>query len=67
MICAVEDAEQVTGGRWMGHPDGAGPRRRVQRLLADPDVAGHAGRTMPVDELAEEYGFNDLVPVAAST
>lgn len=34
--------------------------RAVRVLLADPDVARHAGRTIPVAELAAEYGFADV-------
>lgn len=36
------------------------PGRAVRALLADPDVARHAGRTIPVAELAAEYGFTDV-------
>ncbi len=35
------------------------PGRAVRALLHDPDVARHAGRTLPVDDLAAEYGFTD--------
>jgi NAD(P)-dependent dehydrogenase (short-subunit alcohol dehydrogenase family) len=33
--------------------------RAVRALLEDPDVARHAGRTLPVADLAEAYGFTD--------
>lgn len=36
------------------------PGRAVRALLADADVARHAGRTIPVAELAREYGFTDV-------
>lgn len=36
------------------------PGRAVRALLQDPDVARHAGRTIPVAELAAEYGFTDV-------
>ena len=36
------------------------PGRAVRALLEDPYVARHAGRTIPVAELAEEYGFDDV-------
>ncbi|MPZ67431.1 MAG: SDR family oxidoreductase [Pseudonocardiaceae bacterium] len=36
------------------------PGRAVRALLQDPDVARHAGRTIPVAELAQEYGFRDI-------
>lgn len=36
------------------------PGRAVRALLTDPDVARHAGRTIPVAELAQEYGFTDI-------
>lgn len=32
----------------------------MRALLQDPQVARHAGRTIPVAELAEEYGFRDI-------
>jgi NAD(P)-dependent dehydrogenase (short-subunit alcohol dehydrogenase family) len=35
--------------------DSAGSAVRV--LLRDPEVARHAGRTIPVADLAEQYGF----------
>ncbi|NRQ37511.1 SDR family oxidoreductase [Nonomuraea sp. NN258] len=35
------------------------PGRAVRALLEDPDVARYAGRTLPVADLAEEYGFSD--------
>lgn len=35
------------------------PGRAVSALLHDPHVARHAGRTIPVSELAREYGFID--------
>jgi NAD(P)-dependent dehydrogenase (short-subunit alcohol dehydrogenase family) len=38
------------------------PGRAVRALLADPHVARHAGRTIPVAELAAEYGFTDVNP-----
>lgn len=42
------------------------PGRAVAALLADPEVARFAGRTLPVAELAAEYGFTDTpVPAAA--
>ncbi|PSK90234.1 NAD(P)-dependent dehydrogenase (short-subunit alcohol dehydrogenase family) [Murinocardiopsis flavida] len=34
--------------------------RAVRALLADPDVARHAGRTIAVADLAAEYGFTDI-------
>lgn len=34
--------------------------RAVRALLHDPDVARHAGRTIPVADLAAEYGFTDV-------
>ncbi|MQA12974.1 MAG: SDR family oxidoreductase [Pseudonocardiaceae bacterium] len=40
------------------------PGRAVRALLADPDVARHAGRTIPVAELAGEYGFTDIEPAS---
>ncbi|MFD9947413.1 SDR family oxidoreductase, partial [Nonomuraea sp. NPDC059022] len=36
------------------------PGRAVRALLADAGVARHAGRTVRVADLAEEYGFGDL-------
>lgn len=36
------------------------PGRAVRALLDDPDVARHAGRTIPVAALSEEYGFGDV-------
>lgn len=36
------------------------PGRAVGALLADPDVARHAGRTLRVAELAALYGFEDV-------
>lgn len=36
------------------------PGRAVRALVEDPDVARHAGRTIPVAELAGEYGFTDV-------
>ncbi|MEV0389177.1 SDR family oxidoreductase [Nonomuraea sp. NPDC050643] len=38
------------------------PGRAVRALLEDPDVARHAGRTLPVTDLAREYGFGDRSP-----
>lgn len=38
------------------------PGRAVRALLRDPDVARHAGRTIPVAEVAEAYGFSDAEP-----
>jgi dehydrogenase/reductase SDR family protein 1 len=35
------------------------PGRAVRALLGDPDVARHAGHTISVADLAEEYGFSD--------
>jgi dehydrogenase/reductase SDR family member 1 len=34
--------------------------RAVRALLEDPNVGRHAGRTMSVAELSEEYGFSDI-------
>jgi NAD(P)-dependent dehydrogenase (short-subunit alcohol dehydrogenase family) len=34
--------------------------RAVRALLADPDVARHAGRAVRVADLAAEYGFTDV-------
>jgi dehydrogenase/reductase SDR family member 1 len=39
--------------------------RAVRALLRDPAVARHAGRTVSVAELAEEYGFADIPRRAA--
>jgi dehydrogenase/reductase SDR family member 1 len=36
------------------------PARAVRALWADPEVARHAGRTIPVAELSAEYGFTDV-------
>lgn len=36
------------------------PGRAVHALLTDPDVARHAGRIVPVAELAALYGFTDV-------
>jgi dehydrogenase/reductase SDR family member 1 len=36
------------------------PGRAVLALLRDPRVARHAGRTIPVADLAREYGFTDV-------
>jgi dehydrogenase/reductase SDR family protein 1 len=36
------------------------PGRGVRALLEDPEVARHAGRTIPVAELSAEYGFTDV-------
>lgn len=36
------------------------PGRAVRALLHDPDVARHGGRTLPVHDLATEYGFTDI-------
>jgi NAD(P)-dependent dehydrogenase (short-subunit alcohol dehydrogenase family) len=38
------------------------PGRAVRALLEDPDVERHAGRTIPVADLAKEYGFSDVQP-----
>jgi dehydrogenase/reductase SDR family member 1 len=38
------------------------PGRAVRALLRDPDVGRHAGRTIPVADLAELYGFTDVEP-----
>ena len=38
------------------------PGRAVRALAEDPQVARHAGRTIPVAELAAEYGFTDPSP-----
>jgi dehydrogenase/reductase SDR family member 1 len=38
------------------------PGRAVRALLEDPDVARFTGRTIPVAELAAEYGFLDPDP-----
>jgi dehydrogenase/reductase SDR family protein 1 len=38
------------------------PGRAVRALLEDPDVGRHAGRTLPVAELAREYRFTDPDP-----
>ncbi|MEV0618379.1 SDR family oxidoreductase [Nonomuraea sp. NPDC050404] len=38
------------------------PGRAVRALLADPHVTRHAGRTLPVADLAKEYGFSDIPP-----
>ena len=35
------------------------PGRAVRALLEDPDLARHAGRTLPVAGLAATYGFSD--------
>ena len=42
------------------------PGRAVRALLADPDVARHAGSTITVADLAAEYGFDD-VPLSTGT
>jgi NAD(P)-dependent dehydrogenase (short-subunit alcohol dehydrogenase family) len=36
------------------------PGRAVRALFEDSQVARHAGRTIPVAELAKEYGFTDV-------
>lgn len=36
------------------------PGRAVRALFEDPDVKRHSGRTIPVAELAIEYGFHDI-------
>ncbi|MEV4158835.1 SDR family oxidoreductase [Nonomuraea dietziae] len=36
------------------------PGRAVRALLEDPDVGRHAGLTLPVADLAREYGFSDI-------
>jgi dehydrogenase/reductase SDR family member 1 len=36
------------------------PGRAVRALWEDPDVARHAGRTLPVSALSQEYGFADV-------
>jgi NAD(P)-dependent dehydrogenase (short-subunit alcohol dehydrogenase family) len=36
------------------------PGRAVRALWDDPDVARHAGRTIPVADLSAEYGFTDV-------
>ncbi len=41
------------------------PGRAVRALLDDPAVARHAGRTIPVADLAEQYGFTDVEPQVA--
>lgn len=38
------------------------PGRAVRALLEDPAVSRHAGRTIPVAELAGVYGFSDVEP-----
>jgi dehydrogenase/reductase SDR family member 1 len=38
------------------------PGRAVRALFDDPEVARHGGRTVPVSELAAEYGFTDPDP-----
>lgn len=35
------------------------PGRAVRALLQDPDVGRHAGATLPVHDLAAEYGFSE--------
>jgi dehydrogenase/reductase SDR family member 1 len=42
------------------------PGRAVRALFDDADVARHAGRTIPVADLAEEYGFTDIDAEPAS-
>ena len=42
------------------------PGRAVRALLADPEVARHAGRTLPVAELSKLYGFQDPEPDPAA-
>ncbi|TMR90386.1 SDR family oxidoreductase [Nonomuraea basaltis] len=53
IIAAV--GEDVPGGDSVEFPG-----RAVRALLEDPEVARHAGRTLPVTDLAEEYGFSDV-------
>ncbi|GIH73985.1 SDR family oxidoreductase [Planobispora longispora] len=36
------------------------PGRAVRALLEDPEAGRHAGRTVPVADLAGEYGFTDI-------
>jgi len=36
------------------------PGRAVRALVEDPHVSRHAGRTIPVADLATEYGFTDI-------
>lgn len=43
------------------------PGRAVRALLEDSEVARHAGRTLPVAALAEEYGFTDIEPETTDT
>lgn len=38
--------------------------RAVRALYGDPRVARHAGRTIPVADLAAEYGFGDVAPTS---
>lgn len=42
------------------------PGRAVRALLEDPAVERHAGCTLPVADVAEEYGFTDLEPASAA-
>lgn len=42
------------------------PGRGVRALLEDRNVARHAGRTIPIAELAAEYGFSDAASTASS-
>lgn len=42
------------------------PGRGVRALLEDRDVARHAGRTIPVAELAAAYGFSDAAGTTSS-
>jgi dehydrogenase/reductase SDR family member 1 len=43
------------------------PGRAVRALLEDPNVGRHAGRTIAVAELSEEYGFADVEGVEEGT
>lgn len=49
----------VMGERPPGSDSVEFPGRAVRALLEDSDVGRHGGKTIPVAELAREYGFSD--------
>lgn len=56
----TEAITSVMGERPPGSDSVEFPGRAVRALLEDPDVERHAGRTIPVSDLAELYGFEDI-------
>lgn len=59
---ATEAIVAALGGRPSGTDSVEFPGRAVRALLRDPGVQRHTGRTLPVADLAREYGFTDPNP-----